>query len=207
MSKKQIYDVFLSHHAQDVGLVSMVAREMEAAGCGVFSLESTPVKLGGHIQSQVLDALVDSSAVVVLLTRASVESRWIAFEVGVAMAWDKPVFILHDGLDVRSIPEFLNQFHLAPLSDLSRVVKQIQSLRQPLSDSQRESLVEVYREVAIPVDQLLRDQKQRSKLSRLFAEQSPDPVPVNRLLQELIRLRKNGKLPKPRKLSEVIAAT
>lgn len=204
MNKTPIYDVFLSHHPQDGGLASMVTREIESAGCGVFSLESLP--LGSHIQSQVLDALVDSSAVVVLLTRSSVESRGVAFEVGVAMGWDKPIYIIHDGLEMRSIPEFLNQFHLVPLSDLPRVVKQIQSLRKPLSDSQREFLIDAYRQVAVPVDQLLRDSKQRARLSNLFAEQAPEPIASNRLLQELIRLRKKGQLPKTRKLSEVVAA-
>ncbi len=204
MSKTPIYDVFLSHHPQDGGLASMVTREIESAGCGVFSLESLP--LGSHIQSQVLDALVDSSAVVVLLTRSSVESRGVAFEVGVAMGWDKPVYIIHDGLEMRSIPEFLNQFHLVPLSDLPRVVKQIQSLRKPLSNSQRESLIDAFQKVAVPVDQLLRDSKQRTRLSNLFSEQSAEPISSNRLLQELIRLRKKGQLPKPRKLGEVVTA-
>lgn len=206
MPEYPIYDVFLVHHPHDDGVAAMVIREFEQAGCGVYPQLTTPVNLVDGIQMPVMDALVDSSAMVLLLTRTSVESRWFAFAVGVAMAWDKPVVVLHDGIELRSIPEFLNQFQLVPLSNLDRVVQQVQLLRKPLTDSQRDSLASAYRELGVPADQLLLDVKQRRKLASLFSEHEKETVPVNRLLQELIRLRKQGELPKQRKVSDVVTA-
>ena len=48
----------------------------------------------------------------------------------VAIAFDKPIFVLHDGLRPKDIPEFLREFQLFPLSRLGSVANQISALKE-----------------------------------------------------------------------------
>lgn len=161
-----IYDVFLTHAAQDGGLAALVTREFESAGCGVFSFQS--IEAGDDFRLRVVNALVESQAVVILLTRASVSSQIVAFEIGVAMAWSKPVFVLFDGLLEDEIPDFLREYRLIPLTRLSEVIPQIVEARKPLNDSQRTWLTETYEQMHVSVDRLLSDQAQLQAFTEAY---------------------------------------
>jgi hypothetical protein len=142
------------------------------------------------------EALAESNAVIILLTRSTLQSSNIAFEVGFAMAWNKPVYVLFEGVSEQEIPAYLRDFHLAMLSELGRVVEDIAASRKPLSDEDREVLAQVYQDTGIPTDQLLRQPHSLHELSARYNEISNSTVPAERLVQELIRLRKQGRLPR-----------
>lgn len=199
------YDVFLTHDQADAGIAALVTREFELAGCGVFSQQA--LEPGDDFRKHLLDALLDSTAVVVLLTRSSIRSSFIAIEVGAALAWDRPVFVLYDGVTTEEVPSYLQQFKVIPLSKVREVVDTIKSLRRPMSDEQRDVLCEVYGEMRMPVDQLLFDPRRLRSLADEYRLRASVMVTGERLARELIRLRKQGKLPRIVDRPDVPAAT
>lgn len=200
-----IYDVFLTHAVEDSGLAALVTREFEIAGCGVFPFQS--IEAGDDFRLRVVSALVESSAVVILLTKSSASSQIIAFEIGVAMAWSKPVFVLYDGLLEDEIPVFLREYRLIPLTKLGEVIPQVLEVRKPLTDSQRAWLTETYEQMRVSVDRLLLDQAQLQAFTEAYRERDASLAAGKPLMQELVRLRKLGKLPRVGDRRELPAAS
>lgn len=142
------------------------------------------------------EALAECSAFVMILTRSTLESSNSAFEIGAAMAWNKPIFVLYDGLPKKEIPEYLKDFTVVQFTKLPQVVQEIANLQQQFSDDDRESLVQVYQNLGVPTDQLLIKPLALRDLSKKYDEVTHSTCAAERLVQELIRLRKQGKLPK-----------
>jgi hypothetical protein len=188
------YDIFLTHAAADAGLAALVIRQFEAADCGVFSQQA--LEVGDDFWRRMIYELVDCNAVIILLTKSSLSLPNIAVEVGAALAWDKPIFVLYDGISISDVPEYLQQFAVCPVADLRGVIGQVRQLRQPLTDQQRASLVAIYQEQRNSVDQLLIAPIRLRALADEFRRREAMPVSGKKLVQELIRLRKRGELPR-----------
>lgn len=91
--------VFLSHATADAGQVALVAKQIEALGIDVYLAEHDP-QPGTSIARKVEEALKQSSAVVVLITSASVNSAYVQQEVGLARAHGKVIVpIIEKGVD------------------------------------------------------------------------------------------------------------
>ncbi len=192
--QETLYDVFLSHGVHDTGIAEIVRKRLEASDLGVFAMDH--IDAGIDLDLAVRSALAESSAVILILTRSTVGSPYIAFEVGAAMAWNKPIYVLYDGLANDDIPSYLRQFHVVGLGEAERIVNEIAKAKEPMSDAAKESLINIYEELGIPTDQLLRSPARVRDLSESFRERTESPVESERLLRELLRLRKQGKLPK-----------
>jgi hypothetical protein len=189
-----VYDVFLSHGAHDSGVAAIVVNSFREHGLGVYAVTTAPI--GTDVQKQVREALADSSAAVILLTRSTINSPNVAFEVGAAMAWKKPVYVLYDGISPQEIPDFVKQFVVLPLSGLPKVVEHVRADQKPLTEEERETLAEVYQKMAVPTDQLLIEPSKLRRLTEEFNRQGRCNVKGEKLIQELIRLRKQGKMRK-----------
>ncbi len=199
-----IYDVFLTHSEQDRGLAALVAREFESAGCGVFAVHA--IEAGDDFREKIVDALVESSAVVILLTRSSAVSPVVAFEIGAALAWSKPVFVVYDGLLDQEIPGYLREYPMIPVGKVGDAVRQVLELRKPLSEQQRVLLTQTYEQLRTPVDRLLLDQSQLRAFTEAYRQRDASQVAGKQLMQELVRLRKQGRLPRVADRSELPAA-
>ena len=192
-----IYDVFLSHSARDRGMAELVRQSADRAGLEVFSVDS--LEGGDKALAAVRSTLAECSAVILLLTRSTLESKNTAFEIGMALAWNKPIYVLYDGIDVSELPDYLREFPVRPVSELDAVVQEIADAQQPLADEAREELVDSYCQIDVPTDQLLTRPVQLRKLAEDFTRRSGTMIGGERLLQELIRLRKQGRLPRLQK--------
>ena len=192
-------DAYLAHDASDSALAWAVADRLRAAGlttasvhldgAGTFSLDSQPFRR----------ELFESFTLVVVLTPAFVRSGVLPFYLGVADATVSPVYVLNADVPQSDVPDYLEQSRcvIEPLWDgLPRVVSEIAKASQPLDAEAVSALGRVYREMGVATDQLTESADQRKDFARLFAEASGVRLPEFRLLREVIRLRKRGKLPR-----------
>jgi hypothetical protein len=191
------FDVFLSYSERDRGAAELVRHALANAGLEAFCLDR--VEVGGNSLSEVRRALAECSAVLFLLTGSSIRSQNVAFETGMALAWNKPIYVLFDGLEPGEIPDYLQEFHVRRLSEMDDVVQEIAASRQPLSRSERDNLIDLYSELAIPTDQLLRKPIELKGFAAEFLDRTGKAIPGERLVQELLRLRKQSQLPRLRR--------
>src|SRR5436309_2810309 len=103
-----IYDVFVSHGVHDRWIADGVQRAFVDAGLEVFAIDE--VKANESFLTSMRRALAECHAVVVVLTRSTLTSQNIAVEIGMAMAWSKPIYVLYDGLTKAEIPTYLTEF-------------------------------------------------------------------------------------------------
>lgn len=194
VAAEAIYDVFITHGARDRGIADLVSRKLADAGLEVYAVHDR--EPGEEVVSDMRWGLAGCSAFVVILTPSTLRSPNVAFEVGMALAWNKPIFVLYDGIAKSDIPSYLRDFRVASVSKLEQVIREIKKLPQPLSEGDRETLAEVYCDLGVPTDQLLGQPVRVRELADEFNKRTKATVGGEKLVQELIRLRKQGKLPK-----------
>ncbi len=190
------HDIFLSYIPADAGSASVVERAMSAAGLRVF--RAGEIANGTEITDALSEALIESKAVVALITPLAAKSSNIVLELGMAMSWRKPVYLLLDGAQPDELFAGARKFHVYPLSNLSAVVAAVKRQAEPLNEKERRRLVEVYMELQLPTDQLLINVAALDELSAKFKESVGRNVSGERLASELLRLRKRGQLPRLR---------
>ena len=197
--KTPIYDVFLSHSLQDKGLAAFVQETLSSEGMNVFDLSEIPS--GSPITNSIREGLVDSSAVILLITPSSDRSGNLAFEAGMAMAWAKSIFVLYDGRQLSDIPDFLRQFQVFPVDNVREVAKLILASKQQLKPDHAILLSQIYEDTGLTTDRLLLEPAVLIDMSDQFYAQSHLRLSGSRIAQELIRLRKTGRLPKLRQVA------
>ncbi|MEW6252245.1 MAG: toll/interleukin-1 receptor domain-containing protein [Planctomycetota bacterium] len=192
------HDVFLSYSIADARFARSVANSLRAAGILVF--DPVALRAGGNLQQAVMRAIAESAAVVAVLSnRASAPS--IGVEIGAAWAWRKPIFIIReDENDLRSpwaLPD-LRVYSASAIDDLAHAIRQ--GMQPLLSEQEQESLVAAYSTLNVPTDQLLSRPAAIDELAAAFSRRGGRQIAGERLVQELIRLRKQGALPRLRNI-------
>jgi len=104
--------------------------------------------------------------------------------------------VLYDGIKKSEIPKYLRGYRVASISKLPQIVREIKKVQQAFPDGDREALVEVYCDLGVATDKLLGQPLLVRELADDFNQQTKSAIGGERLVQELIRLRKQGKLPK-----------
>lgn len=195
MSGRPEFDVFLSFRTLDAALAEFAVEHLERAGLTVLP-EGLATPLSGPPPEELRSTLAESAAVVLLVTPGNVGSSDLAFLAGAAMAWDKPVYVLFDGIEESRISPFLRQFRVAPVTASRAVAEEIRQGQEPLTPEQQELLKHLYADAGVPTDQLLVKPQARAALGRAFAERAGVAVGAERLVRELLNLRKRGQLPR-----------
>nr|VFK22010.1 MAG: TIR domain-containing protein [Candidatus Kentron sp. LFY] len=115
MSEKH-YDVFLSYSPKDRPWVSEFASVLKTGGVKAwFDADIAP---GEYWQDKIQDALRESGTLVMVLSRNNLESPWMFFELGAAVAGKKRIIpVLPYDMDIAQIPEALWKFQ--PLRESS----------------------------------------------------------------------------------------
>jgi hypothetical protein len=196
IATETIYDVFLCHGPHDLGIARIVRDAFEEEDLEVFAVHE--IRPDEAFLSELRWALAECHAMVLLLTHSTLGSPDVALEVGMATAWNKPVYVLFDGIAKSQIPHYLHEFHVLPVSKLHQVVKEIRESQQPLSTDQVQRLLKAYQDFAVPTDKLLVKPLLLRDLTQKYNRSTKGNVDAQKLIQELIRLRKQGKLPKVR---------
>jgi len=190
------YDVFVSHAASDAKVASKIAHLLDAAGLQTFHEGS--LEPGMDIKDVLWQALAESRALIAII---SPETPWHAMgmiEIGAAAAWNKPVFLILNGPSSTKLPAALSAYPVYPISRLEEVIREIRTGLHPLSDEERDLLVELYRKSKTPTDQLNQSPRTLRELTEKFNRSSHRTLSGERLLLELLRMRKHRLLPRLR---------
>ena len=83
-----------------------------------------------------------------------------------------------------------------PRNRLDEVLTQIRRNLEPITDDEREVLTETYRELSIPADRLSQSPRDLQQLVSTFNAKTKKQLSGTRLLSELLRMRKQAKLPR-----------
>jgi hypothetical protein len=187
------YDVFLSSSLAHAKTAEMVARALREAGLDVFV--PGEVAPGGKLRDALWQALAESSAFVAVIGPEQIPPANLMVELGAAMAWYKPIYVVHTATESIQLPDYLAD---SPAYPVSRIDDVVQSIRQAelLSAQDLQLLCEVYAKAGTPTDRLLRQPASLEELAAKFEAASGKRVPGERLVHALIRLRKGGALPR-----------
>jgi hypothetical protein len=185
------------HSPNDTGLAELVCAEFREAGLAVYAIHE--VRSEHRVLDPMRRELAESLAAVIVLTQASLQSQNPPLVMGMALAWKKPIFVLYDGIQPAEIPRYLSQFETRRVSEAAAVARKIARSSSPLDDAARDALISAYSDLGISTDQLLQKPFAVHELYQRFSEFQDVTVTPERLVQELLRLRKQGKLPRVRK--------
>jgi len=188
------YDVFLSFALADAGTAGLVSRALSEAGLDVFTPEE--IEPASKLSEAVWQALAESSALVAVINPDRPPAASLAVELGAAMAWHKPIYVVHSEPANTRFPSYLSDFPAYPVSRIEDVVQSIARQTVPLSTTELKQLRDIYARTATPTDQLLRRPAAAEQLARSFEKASGRKVSAEQLVHELVRLRKKGELPR-----------
>lgn len=185
------YDVFISHSAGDAPLAAELARDFRASGLEAMTgMEISP---GGEVSKTLWEALAESWALVVILSPLG-PTPSMGIEIGAARAWNKPMFVLVTEPSSTRLPPYMAGIKVYPATRIEDVVDAIKVSGQQLSEEDRSLLATLFGEIGASVDQLALEPKQLQELVTRFTARSGKAVSGERLLSELLRLRKRGLL-------------
>ena len=190
-SKTKTYDVFISHSAADSRAAAELATVLRANGLEPFTGEE--VDLGEDISDVVWEALADCKALLAIVSRSELSSS-MAFEIGAAQAWSKPIYaIVADPSSVRLPASLARVRHVAP-GGIDEVIYDLKHSAEGLSAEDQRVLAEVHSESGVSVDSLALDHQQLRKLTERFTKKTGRVVTGEKVLSELFRMRKLGRL-------------
>jgi hypothetical protein len=194
--KKVISDVFLAASPRDAGVAEVVRRAFEEAGLAVFS--SATIQPSPDFADAIREAIAESWAFVVLLTPSFVNSNNLAVLSGGAWAWDKPIYLLLESVSPKDVPTYLKRYKIVPIAKLADVVESVARIANPLSEREHDLLAGLYTDLGVSPDQLAMQPDALDTLTHDFNEATTSQLSAERVLQEIVRLRKQGKLPRRR---------
>jgi hypothetical protein len=198
-TSSQGFDVFVSHSAEDRDAAEAVARRLGEAGMSV-QFDRDLFVPGRKWESALRKALVESDAFVLLVDSSQPVSPNGTFELGAAMALQKPVFVVQTDGQSGDLPGYLRHYAAFPLAKIERLASSIRDVCEPLANGERESLIAAYQELGVPSDRLLADPLAIEQLGDTFKKRAGRSVPARNLASELLRMRKAGRLPRLRPL-------
>ena len=188
------FDVFVSHSSRDRAFAADVADRLKAEGLQPFHDASFVV--GQEISKAIWDALAECHAFIVIVSPESGLDAMGMVELGAATAWNKPIFVLLNGPASTPVPEALVNYHVYPRNRIDEVLTQIRRSLEPITDEERQVLTEIYRDLSIPADRLSQSPRELQQLVETFNGKTNKQLSGNRLLSELLRMRKQAKLPR-----------
>ena len=188
------FDVFVSHSSRDREFAADVADRLKAEGLQPFHDASVPV--GQELSEAIWDALAECHAFIVIVSPDSAPDAMGMVELGAATAWNKPIFVLLNGPASTRLPKALQNFRVYPRSRLDEVLTQIRRNLEPITDDERQVLKETYRDLSIPADRLGQSPRELQQLVNTFNAKTKKQLSGTRLLSELLRMRKQAKLPR-----------
>ena len=192
-----IYDVYIAYEFEELETAKRIADSFRTLGLTVF-LSSDAIEPGAKLEDVVWEAMADSYALVLVLPR-SVLSAWMAFELGAAKAWNKPVFAVSNPHSVQVLPQSLREVQVLPMSQINEIGQSIVQSLKPVDPDEQKQLSDAYEHVGVSVDQLTTQPTQLAKLVKEFNKVSGHRMAGEQVMWHLLRLRKQGKLARLKK--------
>jgi hypothetical protein len=196
------YDVFLSHSSRDREFAVDIAERLKADGLQPFYDASVP--LGKEVSKAIWEALAECHAFIVIVSPDSTPDAMGMVELGAATAWHKPIFVILNGPASSRLPAALQTYQAFPRNRLDEALNQIRRNLEPFTDEDREKLAKIYSELNVSADRYGQSPRELQDLVKKFNARNKKQVSGTRLLSELLRMRKQSKLPrlsKPRRIT------
>lgn len=190
-------DVFLSYSSGDKAAAKVVRESLLGEGFVVF--DSRQIGPWIKFSDKIWRALVMSEALVLVIPPDGEPLPNSATELGAAMAWQKPVYVVRPANGHAKKASYLRKYKSYPLSRVDDLAKAIRRSRKSLSERELDLLKELYSESGVPVDRLLLEPSELDELASRFAKRIGRQVSGESMMEELIRLRKKGTLPRLRR--------
>lgn len=191
----QSFDVFLSYAITDSHVANEVAKAFEAANLSTFGLRD--IATGQDISKILWEAMAESRALVMIVSPNNNLSHAMGLvEIGAASAWNKPIYILVNGPSTVNLSLPIQTCQTFPLSRLDELIREVKRGMARLTEEELAVLVDVHLGLNIPVDQYFHTHKLLQALTEQFYHRTQKQISGERLLSELLRLRKLGKLRK-----------
>ncbi|MEA1950530.1 MAG: toll/interleukin-1 receptor domain-containing protein [Planctomycetota bacterium] len=190
------YDVFLSYSLPETQTADLVERALEGAGLNVFS----PSKLEHETpyKDTIQLAIAESQIMVVVVDSRQAPSSNTMVELGAALAWDKPIYVVTEPGNT-NLPNYLQDYPAFPVSRMDDLVQSARrNTAKGLSDDDRSILCDIYSELGIPRDKLIMTPAGLKKLAITFSDRSHTRVSQEQLAREILLLSKRGKFPRIR---------
>jgi len=140
------YRVFISHSAQDQGLVISLANLLSKFGVDVSVAEwyLTP---GERLDEKVFEQINKSDCIVALLTRNGMRSSWVQQEIGYSLQRDKPVIpMVEKGIESKDLAalqgrEYIEYDRYQYQQALSKLSTYVKSLKLKKEEKEKVLLV------------------------------------------------------------------
>jgi hypothetical protein len=194
IERKYRFDVFLSYAGAERATADVIRRSLSAEGLRVF--DPTDAATGESIADAIWKALAKSDAIVVVLSSDEPPNPNTAAELGAAQAWHKPIYLVSNANGGTRIPTFLSGYRLYPVSRIDDVARAIKKGPPPLTPEEIERLQALYLEFNTPTDQLMKDPTALERLAERFNSGPKADISGERLMYEMLRLRKLGNWPR-----------
>jgi hypothetical protein len=185
------YDIFISHSISDKAVAEEVATACRAGGLEAFTVaELLP---GANWGDEIWEAQAESQALIIILTPSGPTS-WMWMEIGAGQAWNKPIFAILAAPASTHLPAGLSRVRAFTPDNIGDIINLVRMVGQEFSESDRSRLANIYLAMNVSTDPLSLDPNQLAKLASQFRRKTGKDLSEERLLSELVRMRKDGSL-------------
>lgn len=184
-------DLFVSHAAGDAKLARELVEACRANGVEAFTAMELPA--GADFADSIWEALAECQAMLIILPPSGLTPN-MGIELGAAKAWNKSLFVILTDAASAHLPIALAGTQVFTPGRIDEIIREVKRGSQELTEADRTRLVLLYHSLDVPVDQFTTSPEHLEKLARRFRADSGKAVSGERLLSELMRLRKQGKL-------------
>lgn len=187
------YDVFIAYDRRDSEIAKGIAEVLRSYNLAVF-VDIQQLSPAANLEDAIWQAMAESRALVVVLPEDA-GSAWLAFELGAAKAWNKPIYAVSASTTHRNLPAALRDISIIPPSRASEIALSIAGSADPLTEAEIKHVGAAYVATGLSVDQLLMQPQQLAKVVKQFNKKSGRRMAGEQVMWHLLRLRKQGKLP------------
>jgi hypothetical protein len=196
---KSTFDIFVAYSHSELQDAAEVSRILESYGLNVFFAPAS-LKRGARVEDAIWEAMAECHAFVIVVPKNQANS-WMAFELGAAKAWNKPIYAVATGKTVGPLPSALQGFRILPLSRIGEIANAILKSREAITEDEQQLLVDAYRRSQMTIDSLAQKPAFLSKIVREFNRSSGRQLSGEEAMSLLLRMRKKGVLPTRRSRS------
>jgi hypothetical protein len=192
-SDRKSYDVFISHTPSDTPLAAQLAETFRINGLEPFTGVNVPAR--EEFSDTLWEALSECKALLAIFSRSG-PSPAMGVEIGAAQAWGKPIYAVSGEAELTRLPISLSHLRFTTSSNIEEVIQEIRRSAELLNSEDREILKTIYVENRVPADRLALHAPTLLKIGEDFQRKTSKRVDAERLLSELLRMRKRGELPR-----------
>lgn len=130
MARKPV--VFISHATADTYLAKSMRKDIRTTGADSF-LDAVDIEVGDEIGPRIEKGIARCSELVVLLTPASIQRRWVWIEIGAAWGQKKRIagvvhgMTIEELLDEPDLPPVISDRNISHLNDFGKYVTQLRA--------------------------------------------------------------------------------